>query len=40
MHDLGVARPLGRHIVMRGYSDIAERKVLGNDYKEELFTVR
>jgi tetratricopeptide (TPR) repeat protein len=40
MHDLGVARPLGRHMVMRGYSDIAERKALGNDYSEELFMVR
>jgi predicted Zn-dependent protease len=40
MHELGVARPLGRHMVLRGYSDIAERKELGNDYKEELFKVR
>jgi predicted Zn-dependent protease len=40
MHELGVARPLGRHIVLRGYSDIAERKELGKDYEEELFTVR
>lgn len=36
MHALGASRPLGRHIILRGYNDMAERKVLGEKFDESL----
>lgn len=34
MEGLGVARPLGRHLVMRGYADVAERKAFEAAFPE------
>lgn len=40
MHALGKARVLGRHIVLRGHSDLELRKALGKNGDENLFRLR
>ena len=40
MHDLGVARPLSRHILLRGHDDLALLKSWGKDLDPQIFDLR